>query len=86
LFGVILVRSGVVTFLKLHSAFEIFAVAIIFGYAQYLFTRVIDQNARAVLESASSRNDPSVAPQVPAGNLPPSIVATRAEAEPPGHE
>jgi hypothetical protein len=76
LFGVVLVLSGVVTSLKLSSQWEVFAVAIIFGYAQYLFTRVIDQKAVDVLKNASSRNDPSVAAQVPAGTLSPSFVTT----------
>jgi hypothetical protein len=69
LFGVLLVRSGIVTFLKITNNIEVFAVVIVFGYAQYLFTRVIDQKANDVLKSASSRNDPSATPQVPAGSI-----------------
>jgi hypothetical protein len=78
LFGVILVRSGVVTALKVHSNVEVFAVAIVFGYAQYLFTRLIDQKAKDVLKSASSRNDPDVAARIPADVVTPSVITTSA--------
>jgi len=82
LFGVFLVRSGIVTSLKITDNIEVFAVAIIFGYAQYLFTRLIDQKANQVLQSASSRNDSSVAPQVPAGSVEPPLVTTSATSRP----
>jgi hypothetical protein len=75
LFGVFLVRSGIVTSLKITNNVEIFTVAIIFGYAQYLFTRLIDNKANEVLQSASSRNDPGAAPQLSADGIEPSIVA-----------
>ena len=66
LFGVLLVQSGVITALKAQASAGLFAYAVIFGYAQYLFTRLVDQQAKAVLSSASSRNDPATTPQVPA--------------------
>jgi hypothetical protein len=80
--GVFLVLSGLVTSLKITDKIEIFAVAIIFGYAQYLFTRLIDQKANEVLKSASSRNDPSAAPQVPAGSGELSLATTSAPSRP----
>jgi hypothetical protein len=82
LFGVFLVLSGLVTSLKITDKIEIFAVAIIFGYAQYLFTRLIDQKANEVLKSASSRNDPSAAPQVPAGSGELSLATASAPSRP----
>jgi len=82
LFGVLFVRSGVVTALKLHSNIEVFAVAVIFGYAQYLFTRLIDREANAVLKNASSRNDPAIVPQLPAGTDAPNLVNTSAVGRP----
>ena len=76
------VGSELVTSLKITDKIEIFAVAIIFGYAQYLFTRLIDQKANEVLKSASSRNDPSAAPQVPAGSGELSLATTSAPSRP----
>ena len=53
LFGVLLVRAGITGSLTLKPGASTFAVAIIFGYAQYLFTRLIDQQAQTVLKSAA---------------------------------
>src|SRR5580658_549482 len=74
LFGVLLVKSGVVGSLTLHSPAAYFAVAIVFGYAQYLFTRLVDQEAKSVLKSAGSRNDTKVTAQPPRGATPPDLL------------
>jgi hypothetical protein len=80
LLGVILMRSGIVPRLKLHSTVQIFGVAIIFGFAQYLFTRLLDQRARDVLKSAGPGNDRSVPPRIPAGSQETSLVTTESPA------
>ena len=66
--GVLLAGSGLIGALTLHPGAEVFAVAVIFGYAQYLFTRLVDQQAKGILSSAGSRSDPSVTPEAPAGD------------------
>lgn len=76
LLGVLLVRSGIVSTLTLHSVAATFAWAVVFGYAQYLFTRLIDQQARAVLKSAGSRSDPDMTPQAPRGAATPALLTT----------
>jgi hypothetical protein len=76
LFGVLLVRSGISGSLTLQPGASTFAVAIIFGYAQYLFTRLVDQQAKTVLKSAGSRNDPGITPAVPAGGAAPVLLTT----------
>lgn len=78
LLGVLLVQSGIVTSLKAQTGGGVFAIAIIFGAAQYLFTRVVDQHANGVLASAGSRNDPATNPQVPVGVTPPNLTTTSA--------
>jgi hypothetical protein len=40
LLGVLLATSGLVGSLRLHAGAQIFTVALIFGLAQYLFTRL----------------------------------------------
>lgn len=81
LFGVLLVRSGISSSLTLEPGASTFAVAIVFGYAQYLFTRLVDQQANDVLKSAGSRSDPGITPQAPHGAPPPALLTT--EARPP---
>jgi hypothetical protein len=76
LLGVLLVRSGIVSSLTLRSVAATFAWAVVFGYAQYLFTRLIDQQARAVLKSAGSRSDPDITPQAPRGAATPAMLTT----------
>jgi hypothetical protein len=46
-------------------------MALIFGLAQYLFTRLIDRQAKDVLDSAGSLSDRAVTPEAPhhGGNL-----------------
>lgn len=76
LFGVVLVKSGITGSLTLKAGASTFAVAIIFGYAQYLFTRLVDQQANAVLKSAGSRSDPGNTPTVPLGGTSPALLTT----------
>jgi IPT/TIG domain len=76
LFGVLLVRSGITSSLTLKAGASTFAVAIVFGYAQYLFTRLVDQQANAALKSAGSRSDPSITPEVPPGADAPDLLTT----------
>ncbi len=76
LFGVLLVKSGITGSLTLKPGASTFVVAIVFGYAQYLFTRLIDQQANAVLKSAGSRSDPGITPKVPPGGAAPVLLTT----------
>jgi hypothetical protein len=76
LFGVLLVQSGIISSLKQQTGAAIIATAVIFGYAQYLFTRLVDQQAKSLLTSAGSRNDPAITPQVPPGAKPPNLSTT----------
>jgi hypothetical protein len=65
LLGVLLAGSGLVSSLTLHTEPQVFTVALIFGCAQYLFTRLIDRQAKDVLSSASSRGDRGLTPPAP---------------------
>jgi hypothetical protein len=56
---------------------RVFAVAVVFGYGQYLFTRLVDQQAKTGLTSAGTRNDPGTTTHVPVGDAPPSMLTTR---------
>jgi hypothetical protein len=76
LFGVLLARSGIASSLTLQPGAGTFAVAIVFGYAQYLFTRLVDQQANSVLKAAGSRSDPGITAQGPAGASPPALLTT----------
>ncbi len=78
LFGVLLVRSGISGSLTLQPGASTFAVAVVFGYAQYLFTRLVDKQANDVLKSAGSRNDPGITPLAPAGAPLPDLLTTDA--------
>ena len=76
LFGVLLVRSAILGSLTLKPGANTFVVAVVFGYAQYLFTRLVDQQANAVLKSAGSRSDPGITPSVPPGGDAPVLLTT----------
>jgi hypothetical protein len=76
--GVLLVQSGLLGVLRGQYGGRVYAVAVVFGYAQYLFTRFIDRQARDVLTAAGSRNDPAAVPAVPPGAPVPALVTTRA--------
>jgi IPT/TIG domain-containing protein len=76
LLGVLLVRSGITGSLTLKAGAGTFVVAVVFGYAQYLFTRLVDQQAKDVLKSAGSRSDPGITPSVPKGGDPPDLLTT----------
>jgi hypothetical protein len=85
LFGVLLARAGIAGgSLTLHPGGSTFAVALIFGYAQYLFTRLIDQQANTVLKSAGSRSDPGITPTAPRGVPPPALLTTDPTGAPTG--
>jgi hypothetical protein len=66
LLGVLLLASGVVSSVDITTIGGVFATAIVFGSAQYLFTRLVDKQANEVLTNAGSRNDPAINPEVPA--------------------
>jgi hypothetical protein len=66
--------------LKPQSGGGVLATAIIFGSTQYLFTRLVDQHAQGILQSASSLNDPATDPQTPAGVTPPDLATTSTSA------
>lgn len=65
LLGVLLAGSGLVSSLTVHTEPQIFTVALIFGCGQYLFTRLIDRQAKDMLNSAGSRSDRGVTPPAP---------------------
>lgn len=65
LLGVLLAGSGLVSSLTVHTEPQIFTVALIFGGAQYLFTRLIDRQAKDMLNSAGSRSDHGVTRPAP---------------------
>ncbi len=70
LLGVLLTQSGVVSSLKQETIAGVIGIAVIFGYSQILFTRLIDQQAKTVLTSAASRNDPGATAQIAAAAVP----------------
>ena len=76
LLGVLLVQSGIISSLKPQTGGAVFAIAIVFGSAQYLFTRIVDQQAKSILGSAGSRNDPATNPKVPPGASTPNLQTT----------
>jgi hypothetical protein len=76
LLGVLLVQSGIISSLKPQTGGAVFATAIVFGSAQYLFTRIVDQQAKSILGSAGSRNDPATNPKVPPGASTPKMQTT----------
>jgi hypothetical protein len=54
--GLMLMRGNFVPGLSaLDSSAQILSWAIVFGYAQQLFTRLVDQQAQSVLESVGGR-------------------------------
>jgi hypothetical protein len=55
LLGLVLIRAGLVPGIRtLLTSAEIIAWALLFGYAQQLFTGVVDRQARSVLEESGS--------------------------------
>jgi hypothetical protein len=67
LLGLVLIRAGLVPGIRtLLTSAEIIAWALLFGYAQQLFTGVVDRQARSVLEeSGSSPHSPQTASSLP---------------------
>jgi hypothetical protein len=80
LLGVLLVESGLFSNVSVTTTGGVFATAIVFGSAQYLFTRLVDKKAGEVLERAGSRNDPAINPEVPAGVEVTGHIVTASEA------
>jgi hypothetical protein len=76
LLGVGLVQSGIISTVKAETGMGVFGLAVVFGYAQYLFTRLVDQQAQKVLKSASSRNAPGTTPEVAPGADVPDLLTT----------
>lgn len=71
--GLVLMRGGFVPGLSaLDSSAQILSWAVVFGYAQQLFTRLVDEQAHAVLEDVGGRGA--------AGDRPTSSAATPATA------
>lgn len=71
--GLVLMRGGFVPGLSaLDTSAQILSWAVVFGYAQQLFTRLVDEQAHAVLEDVGGRG--------PAGDRPTSSTATPAPA------
>ena len=65
--GVLLMRGGFVPGLSnLDTSAQILAWAIVFGYAQQLFTRMVDQQAQSVLNDVGGRG--SAGDRLPAGH------------------
>jgi hypothetical protein len=61
--GLLLMRGGFIPGLSaLDSSAQIIAWAIVFGYAQQLLTRFLDQQANAVLENVGNPASPRLAP------------------------
>jgi hypothetical protein len=59
LFGMVLLQSNTLAALKPVHGLELYAYAIIFGYAQEPLLRMIDKRAASVVESARSKDDPA---------------------------
>ena len=76
LLGVGLIQSGIVSTVKAETGLGVVGLAVVFGYAQYVFTRLVDQQAQKVLKSASSRNAPGTTPEVAAGADAPDLLTT----------
>ncbi|MDF2732757.1 MAG: hypothetical protein K0S92_1390 [Desertimonas sp.] len=67
LFGMLMLRGGFIPGLSaLDTQGQIIAYSIIFGYAQQVFTRMVDSQAQVVLDHAPS-SEPSTAPAVRSG-------------------
>jgi hypothetical protein len=59
-FGLILIRAGLVPGIEsLDTSAEIIAWALVFGFAQQLFTGVVDRQAQSVLEQSGASDYPS---------------------------
>ena len=85
LLGVLLASSGLPHSPALRAGAQTFTVALIFGSAQYLITRLIDRQAKDMITSAGSSNDRGLTPEAPDcdGKLV-FVTATRKQApEPP---
>jgi hypothetical protein len=64
--GLLLMRGQFVPGLSaLDTSAQILAWALVFGYAQQLFTRLVDRQGQAVLDSVSNADKPQPAPTTP---------------------
>jgi hypothetical protein len=64
--GLLLMRGQFVPGLSaLDTSAQILAWALVFGYAQQLFTRLVDRQGQAVLDSVSSADKPQPTPTTP---------------------
>ena len=64
--GLLLMRGQFVPGLSaLDTSAQILACALVFGYAQQLFTRLVDQQGQTVLDSVRGANRPQPAPSPP---------------------
>jgi len=59
LFGILLLQSNALGALKPVYGLELYAYAILFGYAQEPLLRMIDKRADTVLEAARNKNEPA---------------------------
>src|SRR4051794_6507387 len=61
--GLVLMRAGFVPGLSaLDTSAQILAWALVFGYAQQLFTRLVDRQGQVVLDSVRGANKPQATP------------------------
>ena len=64
--GLLLMRGQFVPGLSaLDTSAQILAWALVFGYAQQLFTRLVDQQGQTVLENVRGANKPPPTPSPP---------------------
>jgi hypothetical protein len=64
--GLLLMRGNFVPGLSaLDSSAQILAWALVFGYAQLLFTRLVDQQGQTMLNSVPTAHGPSPSPRTP---------------------
>ena len=64
--GLLLMRGQFVPVLSaLDTSAQILAWALVFGYAQQLFTRLVDQQGQTVLDNVRGANQPQPAPSPP---------------------
>ena len=69
LFGILMLRGGFIPGLSaLDTQGQILAYSMIFGYAQQVFTRLVDSQAQAVLDRSPS-SEPSAAPAARNGEV-----------------
>jgi hypothetical protein len=69
LFGTLMLRGAFIPGLSaLDTQGQIIAYAIVFGYAQQVFTRLVDSQAHTVLSGSTGADPAGTAVRVPAGS------------------